>query len=89
MPRCVPGDVEHAKRPDLVTLTHAAVDRARHVLWMSERQPDSERVRRERAAGPETDRLGGAFPGDYVRLPLVGVDERAAELSQPGQAAEM
>ena len=39
--------------------------------------------------GRRADRLGGAFAGDDVGLPLVGVDERAAELSEPRQAAEM
>src|SRR5918999_2075808 len=89
MPRCVPGDVEHAKRPDLVALAHAPVDGAPRVLRASECQPDSKRVGGDRTARPETDRLGGAFAGDDVHLPLVRVDERAAELSESRQAPEM
>ena len=87
--RRVPGDVQHAKRTDLISLVEAAVDRARRVLGAPEREPDPHRGGGERAARPHADGLCEALAGDDVGLPLVRVHDRPAEPLQGRQAAEM
>src|SRR5262249_7071378 len=85
----VPGDVYDPKRTHLVAFGQPPVDRAWRVPRASKREPNPERVRGEGAARAQANRLRQAGAFNDVGLPLVGVDQRAAEAFERRQAAEV
>src|SRR5215212_11733003 len=92
VPRRVAGRVNHLHGADLFPALQGPINGAGRVLASPQRCPELKvvdpPVSLQRAHRPYRDRLCGAFTGDDVHFPLVGVDGRAAldlEESQPAE----